>query len=127
MSETRQEINKQIVREFYDCVVNTKDFEAAKKYLAPRYIQHNPNDPDGHDGLRQFITKRKAEHPDQKSEIIRIFAEGDYVILHVRSLWPPDTYRAIVEIYRLENGLVAEHWDVMQFVPATCANPNGMF
>ena len=123
------ERNKQFVAEFYDLIINQKDYARAKKYMGPRYKQHNPLVKDHPDGLREFIEFLKANAPEAHSEILRSFAEGNYVILHVHSLRQPNTRgRAIIEIFRLdENGLVDEHWDVIQEIPETSANPNGMF
>ena len=122
-----QEQNKQIVREFYDLIINQKDFDTAKKYMGTRYKQHNPLVKDGPEGLREFITFLKVNFPDAKSEIKSVFADGDYVILHVLSHRTPSLKRAIVEIFRLENSKIDEHWDVIQEIPETSANPNGMF
>jgi predicted SnoaL-like aldol condensation-catalyzing enzyme len=122
-----QEQNKQIVREFYNLIINKKDFDAAKKYMGTRYKQHNPLVKDGPGGLHEFITFLRANFPDAKSEIKSVFADGDYVILHVLSHRTPSLKRAIVEIFRLENGKIDEHWDVIQEIPETSANPNGMF
>ncbi len=123
----QMEINKKNVAEFYDLIINKKDFESARKYMGPRYKQHNPLVKDYPEGLAEFIEFLKTYHPGAKSEIVRIFADGDYVILHVHSLRPPNTHRAIVEIFRLENGKIDEHWDVIQQVPESSANPNTMF
>lgn len=80
------------------------------------------------EGLKEFIEFLKTNHPNAKSEIVCNFADGDYVILHVHSIRPPDVHRAIVEIFRFtEDGKIDEHWDVIQGVPATSANPNSMF
>jgi len=122
------ERNKQIVAEFYDLIINQKDYERAKRYMGPNYRQHNPLVKDHPEGLREFIEFLRNNAPQAHSEILRSFAEGDYVILHVHSLRQPNTRgRAIVEIFRLENGLIDEHWDVIQEIPETSANPNGMF
>jgi predicted SnoaL-like aldol condensation-catalyzing enzyme len=120
--------NKKNVVEFYEQAINKKDFEAASKYLGPRYIQHNPVAPDGAEGLKGFIGFLKSKFPDSKSEIKRVFAEGDYVILHVHAVREPGTRgRAIIDIFRLENGKIVEHWDVAQDIPEKAANANGMF
>jgi predicted SnoaL-like aldol condensation-catalyzing enzyme len=123
------EINKRNVAAFYDLIINKKDFESASKYMGPRYKQHNPLVKDYPEGLKEFINFLKTNYPEAKSEILRIFADGDYVILHVHSVRPPSTHRAIIEIFRLENGKIDEHWDVIQEVPdpATSKNSNGMF
>lgn len=122
------EANKKAVAEFYDLIINKKDFDSASKYIGNRYKQHNPLVADRPEGLREFITFLKTNYPEARSEIKRIFADGDYVILHVHSLRAPHTPgRAIIEIFRLENGRIEEHWDVIQEIPTTAANPNGMF
>ena len=124
----QQEANKKAVLEFYDKALNQKDWEAASKYLGPKYIQHNPGVPDGHEGLKGLLAFLKEKFPAIRSEIKRAFAEGDYVILHVHSVREPGQRgRAIVDIFRLENGKIVEHWDVAQDVPEKAANSNGMF
>jgi len=122
------ETNKKAVQEFYDFVINKKDFESARKYMGDRYKQHNPLVADGPEGLKAFIAFLKTNFPEARSEIKRAFADGDYVILHVHSIRPPNMRgRAIIEIFRLENGTIDEHWDVIQEIPEESANPNGMF
>ena len=122
------ETNKKTVVDFYEQAINKKDFEAASKYLGSRYTQHNPVAPDGPEGLKGFIGFLKSKFPDSKSEIKRVFADGDYVILHVHAVREPGTRgRAIIDIFRLESGKIVEHWDVAQDVPEKAANSNGMF
>jgi len=122
------EAHKQAVLEFYDKALNQKDFEAASKYFGPRYIQHNPGAPDGIEGFKAFIALRKEKFPNAKSEIKRAFADGDYVILHVHAMREPgERGVAVVDIFRLENGKIVEHWDVVQPIPEKTANNNGMF
>jgi predicted SnoaL-like aldol condensation-catalyzing enzyme len=122
------ESNKKAVLEFYDKALNQKDFDAAAKYFGPHYIQHNPGAPDGIEGFKAFIALRKETFPNAKSEIKRAFADGDYVILHVHAVREPgERGNAIVDIFRLENGKIVEHWDVVQPVPEKTANNNGMF
>jgi predicted SnoaL-like aldol condensation-catalyzing enzyme len=126
--DARLEANKKMVAEFYEAAINRKDFAAASKYLGPKYIQHNPNAADGPDGLKAFLAFLKEKFPNAKSTIKRAFAEGDYVILHVHAVREPGTRgNAIVDIFRIENGKVVEHWDVIQPVPEKAMNPNGMF
>jgi len=127
--DDKLERNKKNAAVFYDLIINKKDYETAKKlYVGPRYKQHNPLVKDYPEGLKEFIEFLKTNHPNARSEILRIFADGDYVILHVHSVRPPDVHRAIIEIFRLtEDGKIDEHWDVIQEVPAKSENPNGMF
>ena len=123
-----QEANKKTVLEFYEAGLNQKDFDAAAKFFGPRYIQHNPTAPDGIEGFKAFLGFLREKFPDAHSEIKRAFAEGDFVILHVHSVREKGTRgRAIVDIFRLENGKIVEHWDVVQEIPEKPANANGMF
>jgi predicted SnoaL-like aldol condensation-catalyzing enzyme len=122
------EANKQTVLEFYDLIINKKDFAAAQPYLGSYYRQHNPLVAEGPEGLEAFIAWLKGEYPDARSEVKQIFADGDSVILHVHSKRPPHPRgRAIIEIFRLEEGKIVEHWDTIQEIPETAANDNGMF
>jgi predicted SnoaL-like aldol condensation-catalyzing enzyme len=124
----QQEINKKNVTEFYDQVINQKNFEAASKYLGSRYTQHNPTAADGPEGLKVFIQFLLDNYPKSHSEIKRVFADGDYVILHVHSIREPGTRgRAIFDLFKLENGKIVEHWDAVQDIPEKSANSNGMF
>ncbi len=122
------EANKKTVLEFYEAGLNKKDFEAASKYFGPKYIQHNPGAPDGIEGFKGFLNFLKEKFPNSKSEIKRVFAEGDFVILHVHAVREPGTRgRAIVDIFRLEDGKIVEHWDVAQDIPEKMPHNNGMF
>lgn len=129
-AEQQEERNKRFVTEFYNKALNEKDYEAASQYLGDKYIQHNPVAADGPEGLRGFINFLRSDFPDSHNEIKYAYADGDFVILHVHSVRVPGTLgRAIVDIFRLENGKVVEHWDVIQNVPdpADAQNTNGMF
>jgi predicted SnoaL-like aldol condensation-catalyzing enzyme len=122
------EENKKTVRAFYEAVLNTKDFDQASKYLGPKYIQHNPNAADGVEGLKGFVAFLKEKFPNNRSEIKRILADGDYVVVHVHAVREPGTRGlSIIDIFRLDNGKVVEHWDVAQPIPEKAANENGMF
>ena len=127
-SAKQMEINKKAVAEFYEFAVNKKDFEAAAKFLGPRYVQHNPNAADGPEGLKAYVAFLREKFPDAHSDVIRFFADGDYVVQHVHSVLTPGSRgNAIVNIYKLENGKIVEHWDVIQPVPEKSANNNTMF
>jgi predicted SnoaL-like aldol condensation-catalyzing enzyme len=126
----QEQANIKAVLELYEKALNQHDFEGAAQHLGPRYIQHNPFAEDGAEGLKKFIEWRRQKFPQSKSVVKRAFADGDYVILHVHSVREPGTLGvAIVDIYRMENGKVVEHWDVIQDVPegSKTKNGNGMF
>lgn len=127
-ADAQQEQNKKVVVDFYEKGLNQKDFEAASKHFGPRYTQHNPNAADGPEGFKAFLQFLKEKFPASRSEIKRVFADGDYVIVHVHAVREPGTRGvAIVDIFKLENGKLVEHWDVAQPIPEKAANTNGMF
>ena len=124
----QQERDKKTVVDFYEKALNQKDFDAAARYLGSRYTQHNPGAADGPEGLKGFIAFLKDKFPNNRSEIKRIFADGDYVIVHVHAVREPGTRgNAIIDIFKLDNGKIVEHWDVVQPIPEKPANTNGMF
>ena len=124
----QMEQNKKTVMALYDAALNKKDFDEASKYLGPRYTQHNPNAKDGPEGLKGFIAFLKEKYPQTHSEIKKIFADGDYVFVHVHAVREPGTRGfAIFDLFKLENGKVVEHWDTVQPIPETAQNNNTMF
>jgi predicted SnoaL-like aldol condensation-catalyzing enzyme len=124
----QEEANRQAVLAFYEKGLNQKDADAALAYVGDRYTQHNPNAQDGPEGFRKFIGFLREKFPNSHSEIKRSFVDGDYVILHVNAVREPGTKgNAIVDIFKLENGKIVEHWDVVQPIPETSANNNTMF
>ena len=129
VSKDIMERNKKAALEFYDLAINKKDYEAASKYLGADYKQHNPLVGDGKEGFKAFLAMLKKDFPQAHSEVKRVFAEGNYVIIHVHSIRLPNTPgRAIFDCFRFdESGKVVEHWDAIQDVPVKAANPNGMF
>ena len=122
------ERNKKNVVDFYEKGLNQKDANAAIALMGDRYVQHNPNAADGPEGFRKFIGFLREKFPNSRSEIKRSFVDGDSVILHVHAVREPGTRgNAIVDIFKLENGKIVEHWDVVQPIPENPANSNGMF
>ena len=102
------ERNKQTVLDFYEIGLNQKDFDQAATLIGSRYGQHNPRIADGIDGFEAFLATLRQDFPD-----LRV---------------PGQPGTAIVDIFRLDaDGKIVEHWDVMQPVPDTAANQNGMF
>ncbi len=127
-AESQQEANKKIVLEFYEQAINRKDFASASKYLGPQYIQHNQRAADGRDGLKNFIRHLRDKYPNAHSEIKRVFTDGDHVVLHVHAVREQGTRgAAIVDIFRLLDGKIVEHWDVHEDILDKAANSNGMF
>jgi len=127
-SEAQQEANRKAVLAFYEKGLNQKDADGAIAYMGDRYVQHNPNAADGPEGFRKFIAFLREKLPNSRSEIKRSFVDGDYVILHVHAVREPGTRgNAIIDIFKLENGKIVEHWDAAQAIPENPANSNTMF
>jgi predicted SnoaL-like aldol condensation-catalyzing enzyme len=124
----QMEANKKAAMEFYEAAINKKDFDAASKYIGNRYIQHNPGAADGVEGFKAFLAFLRDKFPNYHSDIKRAFADGDYVVLHVHNMSAPGVRgRAIMDIFKFENGKIVEHWDVAQDIPETPRNNNTMF
>lgn len=125
---SKAEANKATVTAFYEKALNEGDAEGALAFVGNRYVQHNPFADDGKDGFRKFVTWRHGKFPHAHSEILKVFSDGDFVILHVHSVREPGTRGdAIVDLFKLEDGKIVEHWDVVQPIPEQLAHSNTMF
>jgi predicted SnoaL-like aldol condensation-catalyzing enzyme len=127
MADTNQ--NKETVRAFYELAFNDKEpEEAIARYVGSKYIQHNPMAGDGPGPFIEFVKAYTAQFPGLNVDIKRVIAEGDLVVTHsLLKTSPEDRGTAALDIFRLEDGKVVEHWDVLQPVPETAANDNTMF
>src|SRR5215472_16301766 len=123
------ERNKQTVVAFFARAFNDHEpADAVAKYVGSRYIQHNPDTPDGAAAFVESTKKFIAQFPEVSVEIRRVIAEGDFVVTHdLVKLSPDDRGLARIDIFRLENGRIVEHWDARQPVPEKSANNNTMF
>jgi predicted SnoaL-like aldol condensation-catalyzing enzyme len=112
MSETIQQKNKTLVLEAFDTLFNKKDYAAAEKFWSPNYIQHSAHIEPGREGLFNLV---KNTPSTLKYEPGLVVADGDFVILHGRfsGMGQPANW-IVADMLRIENGLLAEHWDVIQ-------------
>jgi predicted SnoaL-like aldol condensation-catalyzing enzyme len=122
--------SKQTALEFYELAfVKKNPAEAAERFFGPEgYKQHNPMAPDGGEAFVKAISGLYAAFPDFSTESKRVIAEGDLVAIHHHvHMTKDDAGQAVVDIFRISNGKVVEHWDVVQPVPDEAQNGNTMF
>ena len=112
MPKTTPEQNKALVLEAFDTLSNKRDYAAAERFWSPGYIQHSAHIGPGRSGLFDLI---KSIPPTLKYEAGTILAEGDFVIVHGRfsGFGAPANWIA-ADILRIQNGILVEHWDVIQ-------------
>ena len=129
MSRTaKEEANLKLVLDMFEAVLSPMDSGAVDRFIAPGYIQHNQIAEPGRDGLKRFLDTIRAETPEAVHDIKRAFVDGDHVTVHYHvRRWPGDSGWAVIDIFRVEDGLIAEHWDVMQDVAPGGPNPNSPF
>ena len=120
------EANKKLVADFYQQLFGDKDTEAINKYIGEAYIQHNPYVGDGKQALLDATKNWFKNAPKEKIDIQHIGADGDLVFIHLKSHMGSKTV-SVVDIFRVKDGKITEHWDVMQEVPAKAANNHPMF
>ena len=112
MATTAEQSNKALVLEAFDTLFNKRDYAAAERFWSPSYIQHSKHIAPGRHGLFGLV---KASPQTMRYENGTILAEGNLLMLHGRfsGLGLPANW-IVVDIVRLENGLLAEHWDVIE-------------
>ncbi|OWT47257.1 nuclear transport factor 2 family protein [Bacillus sp. K2I17] len=125
---TEKEKNKKMVVDFYNEVFNKHNIDIIPKYVSENYKQHNPFVADGRKAFMDFFKEDFVKNPNSSAEVKRVVAEGDTVALHVHSrINSQDKGVAIVDIFRIKDGKIVEHWDVIQEIPNEAANDNTMF
>lgn len=128
MYTKQEEKNLKAVLDFYDAVINGQQYSRVYEFVDKNYIQHKPEVEDGPEGLLDFVRWIYSQSPQHKARIIRSFVDGDYVILHVHVINGVETKDiAVMDIFRVENGMLMEHWDVASPIPLNAKNDNGVF
>ena len=116
-----EEANRRVVVTMYNLLMNEHKVDEALEYIDPNYRQHNVRAPDGKEFLRGAFKARFAENPKFRSDIKRTVADGDLVVVHTHERFNPDDPNdlgnIIMDIYRVRNGLIVEHWDAYMPVP----------
>jgi predicted SnoaL-like aldol condensation-catalyzing enzyme len=120
--------NKALVVYVYNQLFNRGNTSVIDKYVSPDYIQHNPTIANGPDALRQLVETLHASNPDSRNVIEHVIAQGDLVLLQTDAgVTATSKGAAIVDVFRVQNGKLAEHWDTIQPVPATTVSGHDMF
>lgn len=121
--------NKDLIRKLYEVVFNGHDLSRAAEFIQEDYIQHNPGTKTGLKGfVDAFRDGMFQKNPNFQFEIKHLIEEEDFVVVHGHAIPKPgDIGVAVMDMYRIENGKVAEHWDIIQAIPAKLAHDNGMF
>jgi predicted SnoaL-like aldol condensation-catalyzing enzyme len=128
MRTEQEERNIKAVVDFYEVVINGQQYDRAGEFLDGNYIQHKPEVETGVKGVLDFVRLIYVQAPDHNARIIRSFADGDYVILHVHVTNGLEAKSiAVMDIFRVENAMLMEHWDVACPVAASSKNENGVF
>jgi predicted SnoaL-like aldol condensation-catalyzing enzyme len=122
--KTTPDNNKAFVREAFETLFNQRDYSAAERFWSPDYIQHSAHIEPGRDGLFRLI---KSLPPTLKYESTLVVAEGDHVLLHGRysGTGLPVNW-IVVDIVRLEDGKLKEHWDVIQDEASKASSKSGL-
>lgn len=123
--------NKALVKDFVETIlVRGETAKLGNYFNGNSYVQHNSGIADNLTGLNAGLTALAQQGITMRYNTVhKVIGEGNFVLTQSEGLYGPNGGRrtAFYDLFRVENGKVAEHWDVIQQVPATSQNPNGMF
>jgi predicted SnoaL-like aldol condensation-catalyzing enzyme len=122
----RLEANKKLVADFYQQLFGDKDIDAINKYIGDVYTQHNPGVVDGKQALTDALKAWFKNAPKEKIDIQHIGADGDMVFIHLKNHMGTKIV-SVVDMFKIKDGKIIEHWDVIQDVPDKSINPHPMF
>lgn len=122
------ETNRRIVNDFVDVMYRQKKVrDAFMKHVVPEYVQHNPNIPDGREAAIAAL-EPMFSRPAATFDVKRVLVDGDLAAVHLHGRPSPDNRGgAVVDMFRLKDGKIVEHWDVLQPIPEASVNPHPMF
>ena len=113
----------QLIRDYVELVWNQGRTDLADRFVAEDLAQHNPGLADGRAALVAFIDGLRASLPAGRFEIRRLAQDGDLVFTHSHFTAEPGAAgTAVVDVYHIADGVIAEHWDVKEDVPAATAS-----
>jgi predicted SnoaL-like aldol condensation-catalyzing enzyme len=129
MARTAQEeANAQLILDLFNKVLIPMDKTLVDDFIAEDYLQHSSLAEPGREPLKAWLEFVRKETPHATQKIYRIFAEDDHVVTHQHvTRWPGDPGFAVCDIFRIADGKIVEHWDVLQEIPEKPVNPNSMF
>lgn len=112
---TQAEQNKKLIEDFYRDFFNGHDVNSALKYVREDYIQHNPGVDQGRAALMEAFGQKFQEWPDFKLDIKMMISDEDMIAVYLKNVDSEgNTKCRVVDIYRIQDGRLAEHWDVLQ-------------
>ena len=119
---------KQNAINFYKMAYEGNPRKAIEMYVGDEYIQHNPDVANGKQGFIDYFERMQLDYPDKSIEFVRAIVENDLVALHTHQIWPGNDQYVTMDFFRFDNNdKIIEHWDAIQQIPETSANPNTMY
>ena len=123
-----EEANRRLVLAMYEHVLMPLDSSRVDDFIAPGYVQHSPLAETGAAGLKHFLDWAKGSSPQATHAVKRVIVDGDMVVAHVHVVINPgERGNAVIDIFRIADGRIAEHWDASQPIAADPRNGNGVF
>jgi predicted SnoaL-like aldol condensation-catalyzing enzyme len=124
----KERANLETCTRMYHEMLFAFDARRIDDFLAEDYIQHSTAASGGREGLRAFFRDRGDRFPDVRMRIMASFADGDFTIFHIHTVrHAGDPGMTIIDVFRMEDGKVREHWEVVQDIPAALPHDNGIF
>lgn len=120
--------NKKIVTDYVERLLVNQDLSAIDAYMSPERHEHNPGVPAGAAELKAGLQAYTEEFPELRISLKRVIGEGDLVAAHLHVVnTPGERGKSVIDLFRVRDGKIVEHWDASQDVPETAANDNTMF